>query len=117
MSSKDTQSNMKQQIEDVIKRNLPEKLKVQYDIVPPHEYYEGFNQALSQINTSLIADEVSSFIQSETSLAHSLGKKEAIEEAMKMIETEYKRWNSGGEYYGNVSEALNTLKDKLTKII
>lgn len=47
---------MKQEIEQIIKNNLPEK-KGKYS-----QYNEsatfGFNQALSQINTSLIADEV-----------------------------------------------------------
>ena len=47
---------MKQEIEQIIKNNLPEK-KGKYS-----QYNEsatfGFNQALSQINTSLITDEV-----------------------------------------------------------
>lgn len=50
---------MKQQIEDIVKKNLPENKKLNDDA----EEFErgipiGFNQALSQINTSLIADEV-----------------------------------------------------------
>lgn len=55
---------MKQQIENIIKENLPEKKEITCDL--PHiikmcEKCEDdtiFNQALSQINTSLIADEV-----------------------------------------------------------
>ena len=55
---------MKQQIENIIKENLPEKKEITCDL--PHiikmcEKCEDdtiFNQVLSQINTSLIADEV-----------------------------------------------------------
>lgn len=51
---------MKQQIENIIKKNLPEE-RNEYDFGiqdPAYAEQEGFNQALSQINTSLIADEV-----------------------------------------------------------
>lgn len=60
---------MHEQIEEIIKKNLPEKkeiIPIQYEPNPINTkiaYHEqtlrfGFNQALSQINTSLIADEV-----------------------------------------------------------
>jgi hypothetical protein len=45
---------MKQQPEEVIKKNLPEK----NNGTELSDFARGFNQALSQINTSLIADEV-----------------------------------------------------------
>lgn len=51
---------MKQQIENIIKENLPEKKENtdnKYDIYSEQRRL-GFNQALSQIDTSLIADEV-----------------------------------------------------------
>ena len=46
---------MNQDIENIIKSNLPEKKVCNGD---DYLKKEGFNQALSQINTSLIADEV-----------------------------------------------------------
>ena len=63
---------MKQQIENIIKENLPEKKEaglyttskatggdiINYNREDNDDKREGFNQALSQINTSLIADEV-----------------------------------------------------------
>ena len=53
---------MKQQIENIIKENLPEKIEIYPINVEKQDekwnYLNGFNQALSQINTSLIADEV-----------------------------------------------------------
>lgn len=56
---------MKQQIEKIIKKNLPEKVdeKEAKFVDDPNNllgegYSIGFNQALSQIDTSLIADEV-----------------------------------------------------------
>jgi hypothetical protein len=50
---------MKQDIENIIRTNLPEnKLFNGDDEVEYICECEGFNQALSQINTSLIADEV-----------------------------------------------------------
>jgi len=53
---------MKQQIENIIKENLPEKTEIYPINVEKQDekwnYLNGFNQALSQINTSLIADEV-----------------------------------------------------------
>lgn len=57
---------MKQQIEKIIKENLPEKKEIPHGRYRPETEYEaykiairiGFNQAISQIPTSLIADEV-----------------------------------------------------------
>ena len=52
--------NIKEQLEEVIKKNLPEE-RNEYDFGiqdPAYAEQEGFNQALSQIDTSLIADEV-----------------------------------------------------------
>ena len=63
---------MKQQIENIIKENLPEKKEaglyttskatggdiINYNREDNDDKREGFNQALSQIDTSLIADEV-----------------------------------------------------------
>jgi hypothetical protein len=59
---------MKQDIENIIKKNLPEKRtqdNLPFENSPEiygnqriEAYKNGFNQALSQINTSLIADEV-----------------------------------------------------------
>jgi hypothetical protein len=57
---------MNQDIENIIKKNLPEKKKVIANMLQDDELYnekgmdgvKGFNQALSQIDTSLIADEV-----------------------------------------------------------
>lgn len=53
---------MKQQIENIIKENLPEKNEIYPINVEKQDekwnYLNGFNQALSQIDTSLIADEV-----------------------------------------------------------
>lgn len=48
---------MKIQIEEIIKKNLPEKKEMK-GITDYFDSDGGFNQALSQINTSLIADEV-----------------------------------------------------------
>jgi len=48
---------MKQQIEEIIKMNLPEK-KEGYGNSISNGGYNGFNNCLSKINTSLIADEV-----------------------------------------------------------
>jgi len=45
---------MKQQIENIIKKNLP----LSDNSSKILSFGKGFNQALSQINTSLIADEV-----------------------------------------------------------
>jgi hypothetical protein len=48
--------NIKEQLEEVIRKNLPEKKEITH---PQFALWEkGFNQAISQINTSLIADEV-----------------------------------------------------------
>lgn len=53
---------MKQDIENIIKKNLPEKNEIYPINVEKQDekwnYLNGFNQALSQINTSLMADEV-----------------------------------------------------------
>lgn len=53
---------MKQDIENIIKKNLPEKKEKVYRSDGKTELFVTsnfhFNQALSQINTSLIADEV-----------------------------------------------------------
>lgn len=60
---------MKQQLEEVIKKNLPEKKKKSFikssDIGMDNDAYkhysgivDGFNQAISKINPSIIADEV-----------------------------------------------------------
>lgn len=60
---------MKQDIENIIKKNLPEKINNEYAdndakkadnprIAEMLGRQAGFNQALSQINTSLIANEV-----------------------------------------------------------
>jgi len=53
--------NIKEQLEEVIKKNLPEKKEVPRidgKWLTLDDRNDGFNQALSQINTSLIADEV-----------------------------------------------------------
>ena len=59
--------NIKEQLEEVIKKNLPEKKEGSLKISQgnPTDGYshktereKGFNQAISQIDTSLIADEV-----------------------------------------------------------
>ena len=63
---KQIMENIKEQLEEVIKKNLPEKKEIEEGengLCKCSEYYYecncvGFNQALSQINTSLIADEV-----------------------------------------------------------
>jgi len=51
---------MKQDIENIIKKNLPENKTSDNDedFYIDYEENKGFNQALSQINPSLIADEV-----------------------------------------------------------
>ena len=63
---------MKKQIENIIKENLPERKEaglytkskvtggdiINYNREDNYDKREGFNQALSQIPTSLIADEV-----------------------------------------------------------
>lgn len=50
---------MKQQIEEIIKKNLPEKMEQTKEESDTEWFLAyGFNQALSQINPSLIADEV-----------------------------------------------------------
>lgn len=51
---------MKQEIEQIIKKNLPDKLETEMCENPCDSCLkgDGFNIALSQINTSLIADEV-----------------------------------------------------------
>lgn len=59
-------NNMHKTIENIIRTNLPEKKKVIVNMLQDDELYnergmdgvKGFNQALSQINPSLIADEV-----------------------------------------------------------
>lgn len=59
---KQTIENIREQLEQVIKKNLPEKKKHSMfkEMANVNAYHEinCFNQALSQINTSLIADEV-----------------------------------------------------------
>lgn len=51
---------MNQQIENIIKKNLPEKqLPIRGDAFhDQHCNVKGFNECLDEINTSLIADEV-----------------------------------------------------------
>ena len=50
---------MKQQIEEIIKKNLPEKMEQTKEESDTEWFLAyGFNQALSQIDTKLIADEV-----------------------------------------------------------
>ena len=54
---------MNKDIENIIKKNLPEKgikwmQEGNYSHKDKKGYTDGFNQAISQINTSLIADEV-----------------------------------------------------------
>ena len=55
---------MKQTIENIIKKNLPEKLKGHEIITHPSfeerekNYVEGFDDAIDSISPSLIADEV-----------------------------------------------------------
>ena len=73
MSYQELKNNMKQQLEEVIERNLPEERTEKKNHTPNclrgtdkynHAYCEisveddGFNQAISSIDTSLIADEV-----------------------------------------------------------
>ena len=58
-----TSPQRKKEIENIIKKNLPEKKEQPQYGLDNYEHFEadqtfGFNQALSQINTSLIADEV-----------------------------------------------------------
>ena len=53
--------DIKEQLEEVIKRNLPEKDIPRLGSENQHDYImysNGFNQALSQIDIELIADEV-----------------------------------------------------------
>ena len=58
---------MKQQIENIIKKNLPEKKEEKQDFKnvvemaeyeQMKEYFDGFNDCLDNIDTSLLADEV-----------------------------------------------------------
>lgn len=90
---------MKQQIENIIKKNLPEENEIYPINVEKQDekwnYLNGFNQALSQINTSLIADEVLKVVITE-------------------IEKEDNKWNGNGEHYANVREALNNLLSTLS---
>lgn len=106
---------MKQDIEKIIKKNLPEKVdeKEAKFVDDPNNllgegYSIGFNQALSQINTSLIADKV---LKVEI---------EAIEKLFEPIEDwigeqviEYrKQYNSGLQRVINLlSEHLSTNKE------
>lgn len=71
--------NIKQQLKEVIKKNLPEKKEaglyitskatggdiINYNREDNDDKRDGFNQAISQINTSLIADEVLKFVEEE----------------------------------------------------
>lgn len=89
---------MKQEIEQIIKNNLPEK-KGKYS-----QYNEsatfGFNQALSQINTSLIADEVRKVVVEE------------IEELYKL--TNYPLFNKDVELAQTYRQALEDLLSNLS---
>lgn len=40
-----------------------------------------------------------------------------LEKVVEMIEKEDKKWNSNGEYYQNVSEALSDLSEEIKSII
>jgi hypothetical protein len=52
--------NIKQQLEEVIKKNLPEKIKKQSSADDSRYpiWIEGYNEAIDKIPVSLIADEV-----------------------------------------------------------
>lgn len=55
---------MKKQIEEIIKKNLPEKMEQTIEESDIEWFLAyGFNQALSKINTSLIADEVLNVVE------------------------------------------------------
>lgn len=64
-------------------------------------------------NNKLTPQSLKLFLSQQTSLAYELGKKEMLEMVLKGIEEEDKRWNSNGEFYANVRESLDYLKEKL----
>lgn len=68
---------MKQTIENIINKNLPEKgIKWMQEGNYSHKdrkgYTDGYNQALSQINTSLIADEVLKVVEKDKAIDYLL---------------------------------------------
>lgn len=59
--------HIKDTLVDVIKKNLPEEKALRLGLcMEEYRFNLGFNQALSQINTSLIADEVLKVVESDT---------------------------------------------------
>lgn len=98
---------MNKDIENIIKKNLPEKKKENY-LSPDIRIDEqnGFNQALYQINTTLIADEV---------------LKVVVEKIEKEFKFEYFLRSSSGNIVRSViskkDQIRNEIVDGITKFL